>query len=282
MTPPLTQERKHELFIQAVEQFILHLVPQEEDLLIYKLEHNNINGMWNLEIPRRICIGEITHGNHAQEQIFRDQTLPYLEDVRQHFETFFGKYAHKTAHGQVVAEVRLVSLAQSDVLLWGDIEIEYGPLSDYPPFPLPKNTVAQVDSSSYHRLHAKYDALIHRNYMVEQELERVQQDLDRVQLDLSRHVRHMTTMLERWHVMWDDFHRRNRVKHAHIQRILMEWYINRTTREDCCVCWQSIEPDAMTIPQCGHFICSPCHEQCSQCPLCRDSFHEQVTVDAIV
>lgn len=280
MTPPTRTldareiQIKNELFPEAMEQFILQLTFPTEDALVYKLTPEGPT-FWNLFIPHRIFLGEISE---AQEKIYRDQPLPTTDDFKANFESFFGKYAHKNVRGEVVAMVRLITIeSQNDdhMLLYGKIEIDYGPLLEQCPFPTSHDKTRQSLEKLYQRLHTKYDALFHRNYVLEQHLERVQHEL-------SRHVRHMTLTLERWHVMLDEFHRRNQTRHGHMQRILLDWYADRPTREDCCVCWHPMEPTDLRIPQCGHFICTTCHEQCTNCPVCRDAFDELTTVYARV
>jgi hypothetical protein len=243
----------HELFTLAMEEFMTQL---SDEVLIYELA--GAADQWTLTIPRRVFIAEITHGPDAHEKFYREQTLP--ANLQESFDSFFGPYVQKNSKGETVAQTTLSNVVTEPEQISGEIRIVSGPLMDQCPFP---TTYRKNLEHSYQRLSAKYDQLFHRNHRVEQQLEKVQRDL-------VRHVQHMTSMLERWHGMWDDFHRRNQVRHAHLQRILLEWYVDRPEREACCVCWESMDPSEIVVPRCGHFICSACHEQCNQCPLCRD------------
>jgi len=249
MTPPVCEERRNELFPNAVEQFMLQYTSLE-----YALRGpSSSSNVWELAIPTHICIGEITHGR--KEHLYRKQKLPV--DLWDRFNSFFGRFVLKNMRGETVAFVRLLSeQLHRDQTLLAHIRVEYGPSSlqqcPFPTLPVKNNRNDDV-------------ALTQQKKNLEDELERVQHDL-------SRHVTHMNTLLEQWHVMWDDFHRRCQVRHAHISRILLGWYTERPSREDCCVCWHAMAPNELTIPPCGHFICTTCHEKCTHCPLCREPY----------
>lgn len=59
-------------------------------------------------------------------------------------------------------------------------------------------------------------------------------------------------------------------QNAYLTQIMHTWYSERTTREDCSVCWKAMSPDELHIPMCGHFICTSCKARCHCCPVCRD------------
>ena len=59
-------------------------------------------------------------------------------------------------------------------------------------------------------------------------------------------------------------------KFASLKTIIKNLYENANKQEDCPVCYECIAADKLTVPECGHFICSSCSVQCSRCPMCRD------------
>jgi len=240
MSPPTYKEMKNELFPHAVEQF-MSLFTKDDTSILYALSGPTSYNVWELAIPKRICLGEVTHGRTGY--LFREQSLP--SDLQDRFNSYFGKYILKNIRGETVAIVQLFSLQHTYQQVLAEISIEYGPPScQQCPFPTGLN-----------------EALVRQNQTLEEELKLVQQELENT-----------NTMLAQWNAMWDNFHRRNRVRHGHVSRILVDWYAERQAREECCTCWNPMVPTDIVIPQCGHFICATCHGKCTKCPLCRESF----------
>ena len=255
MSPPTYEDMKNELFPYAVEQF-MSLFTKDDTSIVYALTSivcalsgpSPPHNVWKLAIPKRICFGEVTHGR--KEYIYCEQSLP--SDLQDRFNSYFGRYILKNIRGETVAIVRLLSLHHTYQQVSADISIEYGPPScQQCPFPTGLNK-----------------ALVRQNRALEEELTRVQEKLE-------NNEKHTNTMLAQWIAMrdeMDEFHRRNRVRHGYISRILVDWYAERQIREECCTCWNPMVPTDIVIPPCGHFICVTCIEKCAKCPLCRESF----------
>lgn len=49
--------------------------------------------------------------------------------------------------------------------------------------------------------------------------------------------------------------------------------------QQCPVCYETIEPDALIVPNCTHMICDTCVRKCDNCPLCRDKYDEFIEID---
>ena len=261
-------QKKNELFPNAMEQFMSSQFINDDGIaLVYALSGPSYrNDAWDLYIPYRICIGELTHGRNANEKLYRKQALPSDKELHARFNSFFGRFALKNIHGETVAIVRLTSLIHepNKNQLWIPIQIQYGMLDlqrcPFPMLPAQKN----VEASDIQR---KYGALVDQNQHLERELSVVQEEL-------LRHAKHMTTLMERWHTMWDMYHQQSQTRHAHIQGILRAWYADRPTRDDCPVCWNAMTPTDLVVPRCGHFICVTCRGKCTKCPTCRHVFTE--------
>jgi len=43
-------------------------------------------------------------------------------------------------------------------------------------------------------------------------------------------------------------------------------------KEECPVCYDTIENEKLVIPRCAHYICDSCHPRCDECPICRISY----------
>jgi len=268
-------QKKNELFPNAMEQFMSQFTKNDGIALVYALSGPSYrNDAWDLYIPYRICIGELTHGRHANEKLYRKQAVPSDKELHARFNSFFGRFALKNIHGETVAIVRLTSFIHepNKNQLWIPIQIQYGTLDlQRCPFPmLPAQKILEASD-----IQLKFGALVDQNQLLEQELSNVQEEL-------LRHATHMTTLMERWHTMWDMYHQQSQTRHGHIQGILRAWYADRPTREDCPVCWNAMAPTDLVVPRCGHFICVTCHGKCTKCPTCRHVFTETAAAVAAV
>ena len=220
-------------------------------------EEDNTVVDYSLFIPRRVLIGEVTHGN--REKIYREQILPQMYTFYDYFDLYFGRFVQYNESGEVVAKVTLHDgKVTADDGLRATIRILYGPLEEYP-FP--------TDAFDNKTLLTNYEALLRKNNKVENQLLQLRQDITKQQTELE-------DMQRKWERSMNSLKRHAETRHAYMESILRAWYLERTTPEDCSVCWQPMYPDDLVIPLCGHLICQSCHAQCprNRCPTCRLSF----------
>lgn len=62
----------------------------------------------------------------------------------------------------------------------------------------------------------------------------------------------------------------NKLSESNLINKLHQVYANTSVKEDCPVCYETIENDMLVIPRCSHYICNVCHPLCGGiCPICR-------------
>jgi hypothetical protein len=59
---------------------------------------------------------------------------------------------------------------------------------------------------------------------------------------------------------------------AKTQTHIRALYAKCPEKEDCPVCYECITPELLKVSKCFHYICVPCAERCTVCPICRDKY----------
>jgi len=72
---------------------------------------------------------------------------------------------------------------------------------------------------------------------------------------------------------------RNRINYQRTQKVWREMYTKLNDFQPCPVCYETIEPDTLIVPNCTHMICDTCVRKCDKCPLCRDNYDEFIEFD---
>jgi len=114
----------------------------------------------------------------------------------------------------------------------------------------------------------KYSVLLCRFNNVRTQLNNAYNDIDEIQDDLlynERQLRKAKRILYREtnnHILSET----NLINKLHAA------YIKSDTKEECPVCYDTIENDKLIIPRCAHYICDSCHPRCDECPICRMSY----------
>ena len=72
---------------------------------------------------------------------------------------------------------------------------------------------------------------------------------------------------------------RNALNYKRTQTVWREMYKKQNEFQPCPVCYETIEPDALIVPNCTHMICDTCVRKCDKCPLCRDNYDEFIEID---
>tara|TARA_B110000285_G_scaffold216924_1_gene264702 strand:- start:3150 stop:3992 length:843 start_codon:yes stop_codon:yes gene_type:complete len=120
----------------------------------------------------------------------------------------------------------------------------------------------ETDDSEYEK---KYLSLLKRFNKTEQELSRSLTDIDELQDDLLYNERQLRISKK---VLYRETNN-NKLCQMNLINKLQEAYKTLPTKEDCPVCYETIENDKLVIPNCSHYICNECHPRCSSCPICR-------------
>lgn len=221
------------------------------------------NCKYVLHIPRRIFIGEITHGREGGgEKMYKDQeNLPTLEEFQNEFRDFFTQYAQYDAQGNVLAHVTFEP-AEGDekeeppaaAAIVGTVTIQYGPLYPFPSQPTYK--------SSLESLLMRYTETLRRQNQIESELFGLRELLESERQEYVQQSEQLRSHVQR-----------AETQHAYLQQQVRRWFADYDIREECVVCWLPLIADDVVFPACGHLICNTCHEQCHQqqnrCPVCR-------------
>ena len=266
-------QRHHEMFQRAFDQFMLYFSLLDDDRLMLTHElsplasddTDNRVSLYDLYIPRRILIGEVTHG--TRERIYREQDLPQMYTWCEYFDLYFGKYAQYNESGAVVAKVTMIEGHRLETGIHGRIRVQYGPLQDgrRPSHVEEEECPYPVDAMDPMTLLSNYEALVRKNNQVESQLLRLRKDI-------TDQTEQLTEMHRKWEETLVEIQRKNDLRHLFMSQIMHNWYAERTTREDCPVCWQPMDPTQFVIPMCGHFICQSCRGRCAKCPTCRLSY----------
>ena len=241
------------------------------------------NCKYILHIPRRVLIGEITHGRDGGEKLYRDQeNLPTLEDFEIAFRDYFTKYAQYDAQGNALAHVtfeptisyegdegELIVVAAAAIA--GTVNIQYGPL-----YPFPSHSSYK---SSLESLLMRYTEVLRRQNQIESELFCLREVLEFERRDYSEQSEQHLRQMNQWRHLFHSFQQRGETQHAYLQQQVRTWFADYAIREDCVVCWMPLLAEEVVFPACGHLICTTCHEQCheqhnNRCPVCRHDYDD--------
>lgn len=204
--------------------------------------------VFSIHIPRNILIGEITRnasGRVPDEAIYGTQNVPLLDVWCSRVANYYNKYVRYNDAGEMMSKV-FSSMIQINDDLHGIIFVKCGSWDDRLPFPIKEETQLL-------RIFKK------EKMKMEQQIQERNECIEKMRL--------------RWRETSDAIFQRMRERHVYMQTKMRLWYSERTTLEECMVCFTSMTADTLYIPMCCHFICTSCHQQCSSCPVCRDGFH---------
>jgi hypothetical protein len=66
--------------------------------------------------------------------------------------------------------------------------------------------------------------------------------------------------------------RREANNYKQTQKVWRKFYSDLNKEETCPVCYETITPDTLIVPNCTHIICDTCVRKCDNCPICRDEY----------
>jgi hypothetical protein len=260
---------RHDQFIIAFNNFINHITEHHYPLLFeYKLECITPNKTYkhhtyNLRIPKKILAYSIESNdeNIVNENVYTDQELPDSEDLKTHFMNYFNKYA----------------------LVINNVKMSYMDIFDY-------EIINDSDDHSiddlnlvifvyYHKSHIPFPVVLTKM----EELIKRNDELEKKNKDLESSIDHFIEQIE------DQIHNNNILRRRmrrerretrdkylllfeKMQQKFREYYDSSDKKEDCPVCYETMDSTKLIVPTCTHFICNDCNERCDKCPLCRENY----------
>lgn len=114
----------------------------------------------------------------------------------------------------------------------------------------------------------KYSVLLCRFNHIRNKLDNAYNDIDELQDDLvynERQLRKVKRLLNR------EAHNHNLSENNLINK-LRDAYNISDIKQECPICYDTIENEKLIIPRCAHYICDSCHPRCDECPICRMSY----------
>lgn len=121
------------------------------------------------------------------------------------------------------------------------------------------------DDTEYRK---KYLILLKQISSIESELEAAFHDIDELQDDLlynERQLRLTKKVLHRERNL-------HKLSESNLVNKLRQAYIKMDVKEDCPICYETIDDIKLVIPRCAHYICNDCHPRCNECPICRSKY----------
>ena len=114
----------------------------------------------------------------------------------------------------------------------------------------------------------KYSLLLCRFNNVRTKLNNAYNDIDEIQDDLLYNERQLRKAKR---VLYRETNNHTLSENNLINK-LHAAYIKSDIKEECPVCYDTIENEKLIIPRCAHYICDSCHPRCDECPICRMSY----------
>jgi hypothetical protein len=255
---------------QAIDSYMTNAYAVQYN--IKSLTKNKSVSMHSYEIvmPRLIKLYDVDtyHTINGTESgpgtIYSEQDLPTASEFATDFNNYFENFAfYEQCPDNSATQYDLIKLSytetthitHTDEAMIAGIEVRY--LKKYSPFP-PEPSEINIETK-LRELEKRYSdqqvqavVLMRENKYFRRRIANSNRDLSRVRAEYNN----------KWKNVGNKF--------ASLKTIIKKLYENANKQEDCPVCYECIAADKLTVPECGHFICSSCSVQCSRCPLCRD------------
>lgn len=143
--------------------------------------------------------------------------------------------------------------------LYGKLCVVYN--KKHLPYPLEKN------DNEYEK---KYITLLKKCNNTDRKLSIALFDIDELQDDIHRYNKQLRSIKKELYRETQN----NNLSEMNLINKLHEAYKILPTKEDCPVCYETIENDKLIIPRCSHYICNECHPRCDSCPICRIKYND--------
>ena len=114
----------------------------------------------------------------------------------------------------------------------------------------------------------KYSVLLCRFNNIQNKLKIAYNDIDELQDDLSYNERQLRKAKR---VLYRETNNHTLCENNLINK-LRDAYNISDIKQECPICYDTIENEKLIIPRCAHYICDSCHPRCDECPICRMSY----------
>ena len=240
----------------------------EQTTVIGFIDRNGDTHTWN-DIENTHTWNDIANMDMSNDEVLKTEFIPEKElFIKQFMETFEPYIDAETLPCTIPGQphykhaksfVRLENCEVNDEsgILEGKICVVYH--KQHIPYYVEK------DEGVYEK---KYSLLLCRFNNVRTKLNNAYNDIDEIQDDLlynERQLRKAKRVLYR--------ETKNHIlSETNLINKLYAAYKNTYIKEECPVCYDTIENDKLIIPRCAHYICDSCHPRCDECPICRMSY----------
>jgi len=262
---------RHHQFIDAFDDFFEHsTLYHYPGITKYKLDSITPNKTckdhtYTLRIPKKDLSYTIESNseNITNERVYRIQTLPNPDDFKDVFKEYFQEYALVVDNN---------SLSYVDIF---DYFVETVDSEEYS-----ADDLSFVIIIFYHKSHIPFPVKLTK----EQELNKRIEQLHKKNVDLAISVNVYTNRIQVLEHHNDilrhrlrDERRQMHTKYVgmfdKMQQKFRDFYESCDKKEDCPVCYETMDASKLIVPTCVHFICSDCRQRCDNtCPLCRDTY----------
>lgn len=267
----MPKQTREELFKDAFASFMenVEVKPNNKTYMItaYDLISNTTNKncyiqKYELKIPNQIVLGyrEIytVDGKsniwEDEQPIYGEQDVPTINEFIESFDNYFKEFRlylnHKLVSQMYIANKWEHKSIKNEVL---NLTVIYH--KSHTPFPRPL-TEMEIKNK-------EVDRLLVLNDEYEETIEELTYNYSVIQKKINKIKQEKRKELER-----------NTLNYTRTQKKWREMYTKHNDFQPCPVCYETIEPDALIVPNCTHMICDTCVRKCDKCPLCRDNYDE--------
>jgi hypothetical protein len=197
--------------------------------------------------------------------VYQEQDLPMQHELAAHFNNYFSDfilYKESTSMidddtpAKIMSYVEIThTVTDSDNLILS-VDVKY--CNGHRPYPVVQHEINHFETK-YNRLKQIYC--------------KQRSDILLLEGDIMLYRRRLRIVKQRYDAFKTETHANhiaNKNKFAALQKIIKQLYGQTNSTTECPVCYDAICVDKLTVPECGHFICSTCSLKCERCPICRD------------
>jgi hypothetical protein len=287
--PRLTRDQQFQKsFKEFFDNRICTYYPIQEYSIQSITENKNLSEQqYVLHIPRNIVDYHIdvftvnSDGTvHPPGPIMKKQYVPSCYDLIERFENHFEQY-------KLQNQLRTLSFVNvSDYFYEKDDIIVPSDIIDTE---LQEN--GEPESIFYHYdLKFRFLVVYHKSHLpfpvpltTKDQFEQQCKKLEDRNIELCINLKTITNMYQEKEEQYDVLRRKIRVDRRNLetkyrtlfdkmQKKFAEYYSLMDSKDDCPVCYETIEASKLKVPGCCHTICTDCSSRCNSCPICRESY----------
>uniref|UniRef100_A0A6C0J0Q1 RING-type domain-containing protein n=1 Tax=viral metagenome TaxID=1070528 RepID=A0A6C0J0Q1_9ZZZZ len=221
-----------------------------------------------LKVPNQVVLGhrdvytvddESNNIWEDEQPIYGEQEVPTIHEFIEAFDKYFKEFRlyinHRVVSHMYISNVWEHKSINNEIL---NLKIMYH--KSHTPFPRPL-TELEIKNKEIDRLLTLSDEY-------EEAIEELTFNYSVLQKKIIKIKKAKDTEMER-----------NAIHYTRTQKLWREMYKKINEFQQCPVCYETIEPDALIVPNCTHMICDTCVRKCDNCPLCRDKYDEFIEID---